>query len=80
MEQLVVERNSVVQRSHIKYYTNFALLLGVKHTVMWQIPCPLASAQRLFFSHISGISFLNEALHKLSVLSVNVLITLEFSL
>ena len=69
-----------MQRSGIKYYTNFVLLLGVKHTMMWKIPCPLASAHRLFFSQLSGISFLNEVLRKLFTLTVKVLVTLEFSL
>ena len=46
--------------------------------MMWRIPRLLASAHRLFLSHLSGVSFLYEVLHKLSILSVKALITLEF--
>ena len=54
-------------------------LWGVKHTVMWQIPRPVASEHRIFFSHLSGISFLNEVFHKPPTLFVKVLISLRLS-
>ena len=51
----MVERNSVLQRSHIKHYTNFALLLGWntpwcgRYQVLWLQPTTSSS---VFFWHI----------------------------